>query len=171
MRLIETKTLTGTQATLEFTNIPQTFTDLVLLTSTRTNNAGELATLIRFNDSSTGFTSRRLLGTGSSAETAAFTNGAFSGSQGTNTTNIWESTTCYIPNYTGSTNKSFSTDHVTEANATTAYQAIFAGLWSNTAAITKITVLPTEGWSWVAGSTFSLYGVLKGSDGIVTTSP
>jgi hypothetical protein len=170
MTLIESKTLTSTQASIELTSIPQTFTDLVLLTSTRGNGASEVAVAISFNDSTTGFTSRRLLGSGSSAETATFTNGAFSGTQGTNTTDIFESTTCYIPNYTGSTNKSFSSDHVTEANATTAFQAIFAGLWSNTAAITKITITPIGGASFVAGSLVSLYGVLKGSDGIVTTS-
>lgn len=169
-QLIETKTLGTTEASLSFTSIPQDGTDLLILTSTRGNGSGEVATTISFNDSTTGFTSRRLLGSGSSAESATFTNGAFSGTQGTNTTNIWESTACYIPNYAGSTAKSFSSDHVTEANATTAYQAIFAGLWNNTAAITKITITPTAGASFVAGSTFSLYKITKGSSGGVVVS-
>lgn len=172
MKLIETKTLTGTQASIEFTSIPQDGTDLVLLTTERTNNTGEIATLISFNDSTTGFTVRRILGGGSgSAESSAFTTGLFSGAQGTNTSStIFASTTCYIPNYTASTIKGYSSDHVTEANGTTAYQVIFAGLWNSSAAITKITLTPTAGSSYVAGTTASLYKITKGSDGIVTTS-
>jgi hypothetical protein len=86
---------------------------------------------------------------------------------GTDTTsNTFSSTQVYIPNYAGSTNKSVSIDHVTENNATNAYfSGIVAGLWSNTAAITSVKILDQDGGSLVAGSTASIYGILKGSGG------
>ena len=77
----------------------------------------------------------------------------------------------YIPNYTGSTNKSISVDSVTENNATNNLMNIQAGLWSNTAAITSILFTSDTAGGFLAGSTISLYKITKGSDGIVTTSP
>ena len=64
-----------------------------------------------------------------------------------------------------------SVDAVGENNATQAFQIISAGLWANTAAITSIQLIPQSGGgTFVADSTVSLYGITKGSDGIVTTS-
>jgi hypothetical protein len=60
-------------------------------------------------------------------------------------------------------------DTVSENNATAAFQRIIAGLNNSTAAITSINFFPSSG-NFVAGSTISLYGITKGSDGIVTTS-
>lgn len=165
MTLIETVTLTGNAASISFSSIPQDATDLVLLTSLRSNAAsGASPATIRFNGSSSNFTGRRLLGSGSGVTNDNLTNGAFDGYQ-MDTSNTFGSTTCYIPNYTGSTYKSFSSDHVTEANQTTAYQALFANLWSNTAAITSLSIHPNGAENFVAGSTVSLYKILKGSGG------
>jgi hypothetical protein len=63
----------------------------------------------------------------------------------------------YIPNYAGSTNKSYLTDWVTENNATAAYAGFTAGLLSNTAAITDVTLTG----SFVQYSTATLYGISK----------
>ena len=173
MRLIESKTLTGTQAAIEFASIPSTFTDLVALMSLRTDQAGAESNLtVQFNSSTSGFTQRYLAGGGGA--------GVFNGSASTGeltvavvgngaTANTFSNSQFYIPNYAGSTNKSYSLDGVAENNNSTAWQLIQAGLWSNTAAITNLKFLTVAG-SFVAGSTISLYGILKGSDGIVTTS-
>ncbi len=169
--LIAHQELTSSQASIVFNSIPQTFTDLVLVTSTDSNASSEQVTLISFNDSTTGFTSRRLLGTGSGVQSDSFTTGVFSGTQGVNTpSTLFESTTCYIPNYASNVAKSFSTDHVTEANATTAYQALISGLWNNTAPITKITLTVFGSASYLAGSSASLYGITSGSSGGVVVS-
>jgi hypothetical protein len=64
----------------------------------------------------------------------------------------------YFPNYASATNKSFSIDSVTENNATLANQFLTAGLWSNTAAITSITLLAASG-NLAYYSTASLYGI------------
>jgi hypothetical protein len=170
MKLIESKTLGTAQASIEFTSVPQTFTDLLALISTRNSNGG--ATAIRFNSNSSGYSERLLYGNGSSAASANR-----SGSEtvwllsalNSSTANTFSNGQVYIPNYTGSTNKSFSMDSVNETNATGADQYLDAALWSNTAAITNIQFFNPDG-NFAIGTTISLYGVLKGSDGIVTTS-
>lgn len=172
MTLIETKTLVSAAASIEFTSIPQTFTDLVVLLSCRTDRADILDGINgNINGSSANFTTRNLIGDGSTASsntTSVGTLGLATGS--TSTANTFGNTAVYIPNYTAATNKSISADQVMENNATSSFQILRAILWSNTAAITSITFVPQVGTNLVAGSTISLYGITKGSDGIVTTS-
>jgi hypothetical protein len=171
MTLIETKTLGADAASIEFTSIPQDGTDLLVLYSGRTNrNTNSDAVRIAFNGSTAGFTARELFGNGATVASGTDTNAGGGVTGATSTANTFGNTQIYIPNYTGSTNKSFSIDHVTENNGTTAIQDIIAVLWSNTAAITSITFTLFVGPNYLAGTTFSLYKITKGSDGIVTTS-
>lgn len=181
MQLIETKTLASAAASIEFTSIPQDGTDLVVLCSARSNRTPDAmdGIGIRFNGTTTGYSGRRLIGTGSSvySDTVA-ANSAGTGfiivsiiSTASATSNTFGSTSIYIPNYAGATNKSVSADGSGENNATFAEQGIHAGLWSNTAAITSLTLVPYYSTAnFVAGSVFSLYKITKGSDGIVVTS-
>jgi len=131
MKLIETKTLTSAAASIEFTSIPQTFTDLVVVGSLRSDRSGNATDgfLVRPNSSTTGFEFRRLFGNGS---TAASSTAANSGTglinASTSTANTFGNFSVYIPNYAGATNKSWSADSVTENNATEAVQAIYAVL-------------------------------------------
>jgi len=174
MKLIATQTLATAAASIEFTSIPQTFTDLVILFSFRDTGTNSTArafqTALTLNGSTTGFSARGLGGQGSS--TFSFSDTPRFGGwhpDAAATSNTFSNTMLYIPNYTGSTNKSYSIDNVIENNETLSYQGIIAGLWSNIAAITSVG-LPTTGTNLAIGSTASLYGILKGSDGIVTTS-
>jgi hypothetical protein len=180
MKLIESKTLGTAQASIEFTSIPQTFTDLVVLFSTRGNGSSNGNNGIQFNGVATNQSGRFLYGGGSSA--ASFTistsgnQNIFGYGNNTNqTANTFSSGQFYIPNYTGATNKSVGVESAGENNGTNVSMNIAAGLWSSTAAITSLTLVPTNGsdlpeGTFVAGSIVSLYGILKGSDGIVTTS-
>jgi hypothetical protein len=179
MILIESKTLGTNQASIEFTAIPDTFTDLVAVCSLRTTRTAAAFdnARIRLNGTTTGYSERNLLGSGSAASSQSGSGTAFEflNYTATNggTSNTFGNSIVYIPNYTGSTNKSVSVDAVSENNGTQSAQSIGAGLWSNSAAITSITFLGGVNEftaDLVAGSTVSLYGVLKGSDGIVTTS-
>jgi hypothetical protein len=167
LTLIETKTLLSAAASIEFTSIPQDGTDLFLLASLRANNGGiPNDTFFAFNGSSP--TGRLIYGTGgvagSSAAVLAISNG------GGATSNTFSNISLYIPNYTSSSNKSFSVDSAMENNASESYQNIAAGLWSNTAAITSVRFTADASALYVIGSTISLYKITKGSDGIVTTS-
>jgi hypothetical protein len=173
MRLISTQTLGTATPSIEFTSIPQTFTDLVVVFSCRTDRADILDGIIgNINGSSANFTTRNLIGEGSAVSSNTTTVGSLGlGNGATSTANTFGNSVAYITNYTAATNKSISADQVSENNATAAFQLIRAILWSNTAPITSISFLPQVGANLVAGSTISLYGILKGSDGIVTTSP
>jgi len=159
--LLETIQLTQNAASVTFDNIPQTgYTDLKVDMSVRGTTA-QIYTLmdIWFNGSTTGFSSRGVEGNGSSA--VSYTNPSIylNAATGANATaNTFSSNSVYIPNYTSSNFKSVSVDGVLENNATTAYASLQAGLWSNTAAITSIQIIPRAD-SLAAGSTFSLYGV------------
>ena len=172
MKLIESKTLATAAASIEFTSIPQDGTDLVILTSLRSAQTGveHVEVFIAFNGSTSNFSARQLFGSGSStgSSTPARQVGLLPGVNATS--NTFNNGIIYIPNYTGSSHKSYSVDSVSESNATLAYQNILAGLWSDTSAITSLAITNTSGNNFVAGSTISLYKITKGSDGIVTTS-
>ena len=170
MTLIETKTLTTAAASIEFTSIPQDGTDLLVLISARSASGSE--TRLALNGSTSSFSRRDLYGTGSSvASSSASDNYIGEMANSARLADTFGSMNLYIPNYTGSTNKSFSVETVDENNATLSSQRILAGLWSNTAAITSLTISTDAGQNIVAGSTISLYKITKGTDGIVTTSP
>jgi hypothetical protein len=172
MKLIETKTLSTAAASLEFTSIPQTFTDLVLLASIR-NDGTNVAVVSYFNTdtTATNYTALRLNGTGSVVGNGSFANAFFIYSAiSSATANTFSNAKLYIPNYTSSTAKSVGAEAVTENNGTLGEQFMTAGLWSGTDAINRILIQSPVAPNFVAGSTFSLYGITKGSDGIVTTS-
>ena len=176
MQLIESKTLGTAAASLEFTSIPQDGTDLLVLFSHRSSGSTDgLQLVLRFNGLTSGYSRILMYGDGSSATGgngsseafARFSFVQFSGS----TSNTFGNAAIYIPNYTSSTAKSFSSDSVTETNATTINAAaIYGGLSSGTAAITSVTLFEQNSVNFVANTTASLYKITKGSDGIVTTS-
>ena len=156
---IATVTATTSVATIDFTSIPQTYTDLVVKISTRAGNG--LGQFLTFNSSTTGYSARRLQGSGSSAtsETGGATNIFFLCNDNRSTASTFGNSEIYVPNYTSSNNKSVSIDSVTESNDTSyGYQALVAGLWSNSAAITNITLTPETG-NYVQYSTATLYGI------------
>lgn len=157
--LIEAKTLSTSTASVTFTSIPQTYTDLLVLVSARGDAAGQRDCYISFNGSTSNFTNKLIEMSNnlvSSASTARYI-GPVSGT--TTTANLFSNAAIYIPNYTGSTYKSFSGDFVAENNAqATNAITLTAQLWSNTAAITSIGFAPSSG-SFVQYSTFYLYGI------------
>jgi hypothetical protein len=171
MKLIESKTLGTAVSTVSFESIPQTFTDLVLLASTRSSRTGAAGFIGAYiNNTTINQSVRRLAGDGSGVSSSAENNNwAFISASAIDTANTFNNVSIYVPNYTGSTAKSFSVDAVSENNGTTARQIITAGLWNSTTAITSLQLIDPNG-NFVVGSVLSLYGVLKGSDGIVTTS-
>jgi len=143
-----------------------------LVYSVRTDNTNVpySNTEILINGSSSNFSARRMFGDGGSVGAYTATNIAGLVSSAGAPGNTFGSTSLYLPNYTGSTNKSYSVDSVSENNSTSAYQEIIAGLWSQTAAVTSVTIKAESTRNFVQYSSATLYGILKGSDGIVTVS-
>jgi hypothetical protein len=172
MQLIESKTLGTAAASVEFTSIPQDGTDLVILASLRTSTGTTFDQIqLSFNGSTSSRSSRFLFGSGSAGVGANSLTTGYVGNATPNglTASTFANTAIYVPNYTGSANKSASSDSVSEANQGEAYQIITAFLWSNTAAITSLSLIAGAN-NFVVGSQVSLYKVTKGSDGIVTNS-
>ena len=159
--LISSITLGSAAATMEFTSIPATYTDLIVKLSTQ----GTAATpRIRFNNSTSAIYRESLLyGQGTSVASASATTDtwfewiALSNYGGAS--NFFANSEFYIPNYAGSNNKSVSADSVQEVNATTGQNLYLdAGLWSSSAAITSIQFFASSG-NFVAHSTAYLYGI------------
>jgi hypothetical protein len=167
MTLISSVTVgSGGAASIDFSSIPATFTDLCLKVSVRNTGAYPYDYIfLRFNGSSAAsYSSRMLQGDGSSASSNSYSSETYIrvGYQdaGNNTANTFGNTEIYIPNYTSSNNKSTSSDSVQENNATASNVVLVAGLWSNTAAINQVTLLPSVA-SFAQYSTAYLYGISK----------
>jgi hypothetical protein len=163
MVAIQTVTVgSGGASSIEFTSIPQTYTDLIVKVSLRSDRATLSAdTVVKFNGSSASYSSRYILGTGASAISATDTVTYLGQANGsTSTASTFNNAELYIPNYTSSSNKSSITDAVMENNATTGYAFLGANLWSNTAAITSIALTPISG-NFVQYSTATLFGISK----------
>lgn len=154
----------GGAASVNFTSIPSTYTDLVVKASVRTSFSGtEGSLIIGFNSSLANFTLMMLRGSGAAA--SSFTRTTFSenriayiNSVG-GTASTFSNVEIYVPNYAGSNNKSISVDGVQEANATTAYSVLTAGLWSQTAAINALNFTVGSGDNFAQYTTFTLYGI------------
>ena len=151
----------GGTASIDFTSIPATYTDLLVVASTQTSRTGGVYAdnlAIQFNGSSANLSLRGIEGSGSAA--VSFTDTAIYGRTTSSlATSIFGSTSFYIPNYTSANYKSVSVDSVAELNAATQYMTLISGLWSNTAAITSIKLLATTGPNLQQYSSATLYGI------------
>ena len=148
----------GGAATIEFTSIPATYTDLCLKLSAR-GDAANTAVKIQFNSSTSNLSTRYLYGSGSAASSFTDASNIFAYANSSSyTASTFANSEIYIPNYSGSSNKSVSVDAVTETNAAAADMALFAGLWSDSSAITSIKLLPNSG-NFAQHSTAYLFGI------------
>ena len=160
MTLIASQALASTTASVTFSSIPSTYTDLKVVMSLRTNYAANYDNFnMSINSSTTSFTFKEIYGSGSAASSYSTTTGLITDiNAANNTVSTFSNLDIYIPNYTAANNKSYSADSVQENNATLAYAEMVAGLWSNTSAITSLTFTSNNG-SFVQYSTFYLYGI------------
>lgn len=181
MKLISTTTLGADAATIEFTSIPSDFDDLLILASVRSDHAdADDPLLYQINGVTSGYTSRILHGDGSTAgsdnPTTATKGGVTFGrlsfhgiNAATSTSNTFSSVSFYLPNYKLLKTKSILFDYVLENNATFSEQVIGAALCTNTAAVTSLKFAARDG-DLVTNTSFSLYGITKGTDGITTAT-
>jgi hypothetical protein len=152
----------GGASSISFTSIPATYTDLLLKISARGTSSGTFENyILAVNGSQTGLSGRHLYGTGSAAGSATYPSGDGSIFSVPNnaTANTFGNAEIYIPNYAGSNNKSMSIDNVSENNATAGQQNLQAELWSNTNAITSLTLTMSSSANYVQYSTATLYGI------------
>lgn len=147
----------GGAASIDFTSIPSTYTDLSIATSLR--NASTFGTVyVTFNSNTSSYSGRRLFVNLSSVSSDTVGRDMSVENPASFTASTFSNGNIYIPNYAGSTNKSVSLDWVTENNATNNYLGFVAALWSNSAAITSVSLAPAAG-TFAQYSTAYLYGV------------
>ena len=161
---ISTQTLGSSTAVITFSSIPQTYTDLVIVV----NSAGSVALDwdVQFNGDSgsgsgTNYSVTGLGGNGTSASSSR--------ASAANSTRLDQG----AGNMSATTIQAIAITHIFNYTNTTTYKAILsrtsnagygagssAGLWRNTAAITQIAYSNWgAGATYVAGSTFTLYGI------------
>lgn len=165
--LIASNTLSSSAASVTFSAIPGTYTDLVLRISARNNDTGNATGNIQMTlngtPSGTAHSFTYLAGTGAAVSSARGSSSSFinifRGIDGPSATaSTFSSVEIYIPSYLVSQNKPIGAFAVNENNSTTAYMSTVAGLWSSTSAITSIHLESSSG-SFVSGSSFFLYGI------------
>jgi len=149
---IASVTLSSAQSSVTFSGIPQTYTDLVLVTTN--TSAGGLAGVYlgQINgDTGTNYSETKIFGTGSVAgsdrnQNATGVNIGLSNSSQCN--NIW-----YFMNYSNTT--TYKTV-LARGNSAAGQTRASVALWRNTAAITSFRI---DGVTFDIGSTFNLYGI------------
>ena len=156
----------GGAASMVFSSIPSTYTDLQVLVSGRSTytGGGQASLYLSTNLSGVSYTEKQLLGNGSTASSTSGTAtsrtyGWMNINKNVDTANVFSNNSIYIHNYSGSANKSFSADGVTENNSTSVADGLVAGLISSTGTISSIT-LETDS-NFIQYSTATLYGILK----------
>jgi hypothetical protein len=163
--LISSNVLSSPAASVTFSSIPQTYTDLLLLASTKTERDTSAIGYITvyFNDSLSNFTRTALRNNSGTASSYRTSRLALPGNsiEGTNTANTFTPMEIYIPNYTSSAFKPISALARQENNSTSVLQDTDAVLWSSTSAITsiKLDTYDGSGENISTYSSFYLYGI------------
>ena len=164
--LISSNVLSSSAATVTFSSIPATYTDLVVRFSVRATDASDWMIVILNNITTNTYSETWLQGSGSAASSTRQANTNYFGGNGNDliinlsgsTANTFTSGEFYLPSYTASQNKPSSFFLATENNATAATITALAGLWRNTATVNEIQ-FDTAGTSFASGSSFYLYGI------------
>jgi hypothetical protein len=163
--LISSNVLSTSAASVTFSAIPSTYTDLVLRGSTRVDAGTPVSIQIRYNASSGGtdYSYVNLRGNGSAASSDIISGndsgaGAYANTVSTMTASTFSSWEFYVPSYLSSTKKPSSFIAAQETNATAANINAAANLWQGTAAITSIAFALSAN-NFVSGSSFYLYGI------------
>jgi hypothetical protein len=157
-------TLTTSQASISFSSIPGTYTDLVLVSSAKSLIAGATDSFgIAVNGITSASYSRTYLqGDGSNAQSGRQTSQIrivtdyVMGTSGSD----WGCYTWNFMNYSNTTTNKTVLYRGGNASNTGGFNAqATAYLVPTTSAITSITLQTMNGPNWAAGSTFALYGI------------
>jgi hypothetical protein len=168
--LISSNTLSASAASVTFSAIPNSFTDLTVRMNTKYLSGTSNSTIGYFKINSTSGSLYSITNIGalngnftvtSSRTTNANEIQSFPNiGSATANANVFSQWEIYIPSYTASQNKPTFGISFTEQNNLTGFDLTqpHAGLWRSTAAITSLTFFPGSG-DFVAGSSFQLYGI------------
>jgi len=164
--LISSNVLAASAASVTFSSIPSTYTDLVLRISARSDDTGSSYKTFKlvFNGDTTALYSETRLYAESTNTIYSSTQGNRSNNTaryttaGLSTSNTFSNFDLYIPSYTVSQNKPMSQFGVAENNSADGGISVYADLYRSTSAISSVEVGNFSG-NFVAGSSFYLYGI------------
>jgi hypothetical protein len=164
-KLISSITVGATAvASVEFTSIPDTYTDLVVVLSGRSDTIrssdGNYAQ-ISFNGSTANRSSRYLYNYNGTLESGGSGSTSILGWNVPSdyTANTFGNNSWYIPNYASSNFKSVSVDTVQENNSSNILMGLTAGLFSSASAITSVKISNEGTAKFVQYTTAYLYGI------------
>lgn len=154
---IATQTLGSAAATVTFSSIPSTYTDLVLVVSTQHTAASDL--LFRVGngsiDTGTNYSNTFIYGAATTAASSRATSASSIGIGYTDSTSEFDIVKLNLQNYANTTTNKTILNR--SGNASTLVYAS-VGLWRSTSAINTIQIFPSTG-NLNTNSTFSLYGI------------
>jgi hypothetical protein len=162
---IATATVSGSSTnSVVFSSIPQTYTDLVLVCSSRSAQAITQPQIFAFENSdfSTSRSSTTLYGNGTSAVSTRSTGSAQAAgwiAGASATSGIFAATIMQWFNYANTTTFKTCLTRSSADLGGSGITSVNVKLWPVTTAISSIYVSNDANNNWVAGSTFTLYGI------------
>ena len=158
---IASQTLSSAAASVTFSGIPQTYTDLVIVANIK-GDTGNVGLNYQFNsDTASNYSSTVLAGDGTSASSDRYSNqtSAFFTSNYGAGTNDWVTVISNIQNYANTTtNKTILTRWSKGTGQLTAAVA----LWRKTPEAINTIKISALGVNFASGTTFNLYGIASG---------
>lgn len=158
---IATTTLSSSQASIDFTSISGSYTDLVIVGSIKAATATNPACYVRFNgDTGSNYSVTTLYGNGSTAGSVRFSGQTFiryNYVTDPNTTNF----ATMIMNLNNYSNTTTYKNALTKFGLASIGLDTTVGLWQNTQAITRVTFTLESSTNFASGCVFTIYGILK----------
>lgn len=157
---IATYTVASSTSSITFSSIPQTYTDLVLVTNEKQTASSARSSAMQFNsDSNSNYTTTAIRGDGttpysyriSSTGKIYYGYWAYSTNAGFDLVTI-----THINNYTST---SVCKTTITRGSSVVANTEMVVGVWNSTAAINSIYLFMDNLSNFDVGSTFTLYGI------------
>lgn len=172
MTFIQRVELTSATATISITNIPQSYTDLLIFGSFRFAR-GTVHTPVRLLLNGSGFTARNIYAeqaTGALGSQNPTTNYIGWAPGNSNSAGSFGGLSVYIPNYTTSVIKSFFADVISENSGADKFLALTGGRSITTSPITTIAFSDEAvNSNFAIGSSVTIYGIKSGSGGVAVS--
>lgn len=159
---LATTTLSTATASVTFSGISGSYTDLILVCQVQQVTDGEDFAVQVNSDTGTNYSSTFICGDGSTAHTNRSSNNTRIQVDHHGTPPTSGSFSANIINFENYSNSTTYKTILARSNSLSTYAGTVSvvGLWRSTSAITSITVFCTNSSNMKTGSTFTLYGIL-----------
>lgn len=171
---IYAQTLSATTASITFSNIPTTFTDLILVVNAASETTHAFLNMQFNGDTGSNYSYTELLGNGTNATSTRYTNATqmFNANVAMQQTTISFNGIYQIMNYSNATTNKTGLARFNCINSDYNGTIAVAGTWRNTSPITSIKVFPSRSgtpYNFSIGSTFTLYGIKAAATQFIPT--